>query len=79
MQQGGLDGCSLAACGLNKCGLKGAEGDFINKPLAATGSAWFPRHEGAICNHAADGHGRVMKHACGMLDGNAAGCGQGLA
>ena len=79
MKEGGLDGCSLAACGLNKCGLKGAEGDFIDKPLAATGSAWFPCHEGAICNHAADGHGGIMKHAGGMLDGNAAGCGQGLA
>lgn len=79
MKEGGLDGRGLAACGLNEGGLKGAEGDFIDKPLAASWSARFPCHEGAIRNHAADGHGRVMEHAGGMLDGNAAGCGQGLA
>ena len=79
MKEGGLDGGGLAACGLNKRSLKGAEGNLVNEPFFAAWSAWFPGDEGAICNHAADGHAGIVKHGGSMLDGDAAGCGEGCA
>ena len=57
LKEGGLDGGGLAACGLNEGGLKVAEGDLVDEPFLAAWAAWFPCDEGAIRNHAADGHG----------------------
>lgn len=74
-----LDGGSFTAGGLNEGGLKGAEGDFINEPFSTAWAAWFPSHEGAIGNHAADGHGGIVEHVGGMLNGDTAGRRQGLA
>lgn len=73
-----LCGGGFGSGGLHHSSLEGAEGNFIDEPLAAPWAAGFPSHKGAVCNHAQDGHAAVAKHGGGLLHRDSAWGGKGI-